>query len=89
MQYQKATSYLNNFKETIHRSHPGGAGICGGKGFSRLTDGDPSASSGQAASGGDGASTSLADWNGCCAGFGVGAGNGGGDGGVYGGSGRS
>jgi len=50
--------------------------------FSRLTGGDD-------ASGGDGASTSLADWNGCCAGFGVGAGNSGGDGGVYGGSGRS
>jgi len=81
-QYQKATAYLNNFKETFTDPPPGGVGICGGKGFSRLTDGDD-------ASGGDGASTSLADWNSCCAGFGVGAGNRGGDGGVYGGNGRS
>ena len=79
MQYQKATSYLNNFKETIHRSHPGGTGICGWKGFSRLADG------GDAGGDDGGASTSMADWNGCCAGFGVGAGNGG----VYGDDGRS
>ena len=56
--------------------------MCGWKWFSRLADGDD-------AGGDDGASTSPADWNSCCAGFGVGAGNGGSNGGVYGGSGRS
>jgi hypothetical protein len=77
-QYQKATSYLNNFKETIHRSHPGGIWICGWKGFARLADGDE-------VNIGGGASTSQADWNDCCAGFGGGAG----DGGIYGDSGKS
>jgi hypothetical protein len=40
--------------------------MCGWKGCSRLADGDD-------VSGGDGAGTGLAEWRGCCAGFGVGA----------------
>ena len=50
--------------------------MCGWKGFFRLADGDDADG---------GVNTNRADWNGCCAGFGVGAGNGG----IYGDSGRS
>jgi len=48
----------------MHRSRPGGAGICGPKGSRGLGDGD-------GAHGGSG--TRRAEWNGGCASFGGGA----------------
>ena len=64
-------SYLNNFIETIHRSHCGGTGVWRWQRFADSGDGDDDAKYG------DGISTSRASWSCCCADFGVGAGGGG------------
>lgn len=59
--------YLNNLRETIHRFHRGGSGICRWKGFADLGDGG-----GVRCGDGASAGTNGAGWNGCCASFDVG-----------------